>query len=296
MSGIGSGSPDLSRVRLLVVTPAHNEEANIAALHDSLAHQTFSDFDWVVVNDGSVDGTGAVLHSIESAPLPRILERQNGGGLIGGSAYSAWRFGIASVEDLAQQYSHVMKLDADVRLPPEYLATVLSAAGPGVGILGGVIDSKSMREQVHHVPGPVKLYTVAAYLALRHLPSAIGFDVMDEVAADLAGLHTKVVPEARFNLARAIGASEGGVHGRYRNGRVCRWTGYNFAYFVLHAIRYAARKPYAIGSVAMLVGYLRAGAGPYDASLKRQHALLQLGKLRAARRNPIRWVNQTYRY
>jgi dolichol-phosphate mannosyltransferase len=283
-------------VRLLVVTPAHNEEDNIRDLHASLQSQSFTDFHWVVVNDGSSDATGRVLDEIAAEPIPDVVERENGGGLIGGSAYSAWRFGIAQVDDLAAEYTHVMKLDADVRLPPTYFETVLAASSPIVGIMGGVIASQRMREQVHHVPGPVKIYTVDAYLSLGDLPSAIGFDVMDEVAASLAGFETRVVPEARFALARAIGASEGGIHGRFRNGRMCRWTGYWFPYFLLHALRYVARRPYVLGAVAMLIGYARATASPYSEALRNEHRALQVRKLRDASRNPVAWVNRTYRY
>lgn len=282
--------------RLLIVTPAHNEEDNIDGLHESLSKQTFTNFDWVVVNDGSKDATGDKLDALDAFPVPRVVSRVNGGGLIGGSAYSAWRYGFEQSPGYEDDYTHTMKLDADVRLPADYFETVLAAAGPGVGIVGGVIDSKRMREQAHHVPGPVKLYTMAAFTALKDLPSAIGFDVMDEVAAKQAGLDTLVVPAARFGMARAIGASEGGVHGRFRNGRVCRWTGYNFPYFLLHALRYLVRKPYVVGSIAMLIGYFRAGAGPYAPALKKEHAALQLGKLGEARKNPIAWVNRTYRY
>lgn len=275
----------------------HNEADNVAAIHKSLSHQSCQDFDWVTVDDGSTDGTGQALRSLTGGSLPTVLERQNGGGLIGGSAYGAWRFGVQwALDSHPSRYTHVMKLDADVLLRPDYLRSVLASMTDGIAIAGGVIGSRGMREQVHHVPGPVKLYTLAAYRLLGELPSAIGFDVMDEVAVQAKGMRVQVLRTASFKLARAIGASEGGVHGRYRNGRVCRWTGYDPLYFVLHALRYAGRKPYAVGSVAMCIGYLRAGPGPYPAALKNAHKAIQRAKLRAAIRSPLRWVRSTYGY
>jgi dolichol-phosphate mannosyltransferase len=120
--------------------------------------------------------------------------------------------------------------------------------------------------------------------------------VLDEVAITAGGGSVTVVREARVSLARAIGASEGSIHGRYRNGRVCRWTGYDPAYFCLHVLRYLARRPRGIGAVAMVIGYLRAGRSPYDDQLRRAHARSQRAKLAAAVTNPVAWLRQTYGY
>jgi dolichol-phosphate mannosyltransferase len=282
-------------MRLLIVTPMHNEADNVDGIHRALAGQSFKDIDWLVV-DGSVDETPARLATLTEWPVPTVVTRSNDGGLIAGSAYTAWRAGVTAGLAGEIDYSHVMKLDADVRLPATYLETVLEAMGPGVGIAGGVIEGTGMREQAHHVPGPVKIYTLETYRSLEGLPSAIGFDVMDEVACTSLGSTVAVVRTARFSLARAIGASEGSVHGRFRNGRVCRWTGYDPVYFLLHAARYLVRRPVGLGSVAMVVGYVRAGEGPYARDLRGAHARSQRAKLRDAARNPIAWLKYTYRY
>jgi dolichol-phosphate mannosyltransferase len=42
---------------LLIVTPMYNEIDNVAGLVATLRAQRFRDFDWVVVDDGSTDGT-----------------------------------------------------------------------------------------------------------------------------------------------------------------------------------------------------------------------------------------------
>ena len=279
---------------LLIVTPMHNEEANVVGLLETLAAQELQQFDWVVVDDGSTDSTVARLTAHDTTRRARLVSKQNDGGLIGGSAYTSWRFGVSAALTERDDYTHVMKLDADVRLSPDYLARVVPLADGDVGIAGGVIASRGMAEQKFHVPGPVKLFTREAYHLAESLPAAIGNDVMDEVAVAHGGLRTMVDPGARFTLARAIGASEGHVHGRYRNGRVCRWTGYDTIYFLAHAARYLVRKPYVVGTIAMLIGYARAGAGPYPPELKRDHRRMQRAKLRRAVRSPLGFWRSAY--
>ncbi|WP_300683259.1 glycosyltransferase [Nocardioides sp.] len=279
---------------LLIVTPMHDEADNVAGLVAMLRAQTFTDFAWVVVDDGSTDSTVARLSEVDSTGLARVVSKANDGGLIGGSAYTSWRYGVTAALAERDDYTHVMKLDADVRLQPDYLDLVVPAATGSVGIAGGVIVSAGMAEQKLHVPGPVKLFTRAAYHLAEDLPAAIGNDVMDEVIVAEGGLSTLVLPEARFELSREIGASEGRVHGRYRNGRVCRWTGYDPFYFLFHAARYLGRRPRLIGTVAMLWGYLSAGPGPYPSRLKRAHARMQRTKLRSMLRNPFAFWRRVY--
>ncbi|MBC2642714.1 MULTISPECIES: glycosyltransferase family 2 protein [unclassified Rhodococcus (in: high G+C Gram-positive bacteria)] len=283
----------MTDAKVLIVTPMHNERSNIGDLALSLSKLSFRAFDWVVVDDGSTDDSVMRLNEKGAIQRFRLEVRRNHGMLIGGSAFSAWRHGVDAAGDLAK-YTHIMKLDADVRLPTDYFELVLDRFTDDVGVAGGVIENPKMREQRLHVPGPVKLYSVRAYRILEELPSAVGFDVMDEVAIQQRGLSVAVVESARFELARAIGASQGGLHGRYRNGRVCRWTGYDPLYFALHLLRYLARRPYILGSFAMLRGFVTAGTGPYAHHLKKAHRSIQRGKLTRAVRSPVSWVRNTY--
>jgi glycosyltransferase involved in cell wall biosynthesis len=283
-------------MNLLIVTPIHNEATNIAQLASQLAASSFRPALWVVVDDGSDDGGAQMVRPGELPFRTLVIARENAGGLIGGSAFTAWQHGVDHALNLAQDFDAVMKLDADVNLPSNYLETAVQTlqADRSVGVVGGVLTGKGDREQVIHVPGPVKLYSKAGYLALDALPRVVGFDVMDELAIKDAGLGVMVRKDMPFTVRRAIGASQGLVHGRRRNGLVCRWTGYWAPYFALHAFRYVFRKPYVIGSVAMAAGFLRAGAGPYPQHLRVAHGSEQRNKLVAASRSPRRWLRETY--
>ena len=62
--------------QISVVIPAYNASRFLAATLDSLRAQTFRDFETVVVNDGSVDGTSDI---VEAYPEVRLIEQGNAG-------------------------------------------------------------------------------------------------------------------------------------------------------------------------------------------------------------------------
>jgi dolichol-phosphate mannosyltransferase len=284
-------------LKLLVVTPIHNEALNIVKLAEGLIASSRRPDMWVVVDDGSTDGGRSLLARVD-LPFPlKVVQRvQNAGGLIGGSAFKAWQAGLDSLGSSVWDYDAVMKLDADVALPVEYLARAFEAvtSDQTLGLAGGVLVGKGNTEQNLHVPGPVKMYSRAGIQALNSLPREVGFDVMDEVAIKHVGLRVLVQKDNYFGVRRSIGASQGLVHGRRRNGRVCRWTAYYPPYFFLHALRYAFRRPYLIGSFAMIYGYSTASVGPYPLELRRAHSDEQRGKLREVARRPFSWIRETY--
>lgn len=62
------------------VLPVYNGEAYVREAVESILAQTFTDFELIIINDGSTDGSGAVLREL-AARDPRIVlvERANGG-------------------------------------------------------------------------------------------------------------------------------------------------------------------------------------------------------------------------
>ncbi len=67
---------------ITVFTPAYNRAYILPALYQSLRRQTVKDFEWVVVDDGSSDGTAALFEEWkgEENGFPIVYERQENGG------------------------------------------------------------------------------------------------------------------------------------------------------------------------------------------------------------------------
>ena len=66
---------------ITVLTATHNRAGTLRRLYDSLVLQTYRDFEWLVVDDGSTDDTEAVVAALaEEAPFPvRYVRKENGG-------------------------------------------------------------------------------------------------------------------------------------------------------------------------------------------------------------------------
>ncbi|GAB4361088.1 MAG: hypothetical protein Fur0042_30590 [Cyanophyceae cyanobacterium] len=114
--------------RVSVVIPAYNAIATIAATLDSLAAQTFRDFEVIIIDDGSTDGTGSAIAAwvAERGETRLRVHRQDNGG----QAHARNR-GI----ELAQG-DYIAFLDADDCWSPDKLEAQVRAldALPTVGL------------------------------------------------------------------------------------------------------------------------------------------------------------------
>lgn len=95
-----------------IVIPLYNKEGQIANTLRSVFTQTCTDYEIVIVNDGSTDGSAAAVEAIGD-PRIRLIHQQNAG------VSAARNRGI--VEARGQ---YIALLDADDEWKPEYLATI----------------------------------------------------------------------------------------------------------------------------------------------------------------------------
>ena len=69
-------------MKITVFTPTYNRAHLIGALHASLQRQSFCDFEWLVVDDGSTDDSEALFQqwAVEETRFPiRYFKKENGG-------------------------------------------------------------------------------------------------------------------------------------------------------------------------------------------------------------------------
>lgn len=65
---------------LSIITPVYNRAELLKTCWESLARQTDKNFEWIVVDDGSTDGSAEMVKSLPDAGFPVIpVEKENGG-------------------------------------------------------------------------------------------------------------------------------------------------------------------------------------------------------------------------
>lgn len=199
-----------------IVIPAHNEAQFIYRTLRSIAGQTLLPKKLIVVNDNSSDDTPVIVseftakHSwakmiTNTAALPEHLP--------GGKVVRAFYKGL---ETLDNNYDFIVKMDADVILPPDYFATIADVfrEDNSVGIAGGLIyiaqDNRWVYEAIadkNHVRGPVKAYSRTCFEKIGGLKPAIGWDTVDTLLARFHGFKIHTIPDLKIKHLRPTGGS-----------------------------------------------------------------------------------------
>lgn len=83
----------MSEPLITVLTPTYNRGHLLSNLYHSLLEQTTADFEWMIVDDGSIDNTSDVVESFQADGHFSItyLHKTNGG------KHTALNFGIARI-------------------------------------------------------------------------------------------------------------------------------------------------------------------------------------------------------
>lgn len=71
----------MNKVKITVFTPTYNRAYTLERLYKSLLNQTCYDFEWLIVDDGSTDGTSALIDSFQNNQLfdVRYYRQENNG-------------------------------------------------------------------------------------------------------------------------------------------------------------------------------------------------------------------------
>lgn len=258
---------EFSRTRYLIITPARNEEGFIEQTIRSVISQTILPLVWVIVDDGSTDGTAAIVRRYqESYPFIRLLSRTDRGYKKAGYAdLENFNFGLRSVEALASSCDFVAKLDADLAFAKDYYEELFRrfAAEPGLGIAGGHCyqqnSGRLFRERIpdFHVRGATKVYRHRCLAEIGPLAEVPGWDGVDELRARMKGWVTWSYRDLPVTHLRATTSAASGAHrGSLAQGRISYFLGYHPLFLTARAAKRMLEPPILTGGLAMLAGYI----------------------------------------
>jgi poly-beta-1,6-N-acetyl-D-glucosamine synthase len=252
-------------VSYVIITPVRDEEKYIEHTLRSVISQSTKPAEWVIVNDGSADGTGEIIERYASEhPWIRTVHRKDRGfRKSGGGVIEAFYEGLKSLR--AKEWEYIVKLDGDLLLGETYFERCLEEfqANPKLGIGGGTILSNVNGTYIlepvpsFHVRGATKIYRRECWEAIGELIRAPGWDTLDEVKANMKGWETRCFPDIELYQQRPTGGPSGAWNDNVKNGLANYVSGYHPVFMLGKCARRILRKPMLLGSAGLFYGFLK---------------------------------------
>jgi len=248
----------------VLITPARNEVQFIELTLRSVVSQTIRPLRWVIVSDGSTDGTDELIHKyasenpwIEFVRLPERSERHFAGKVM------AFNVGWERVKPL--QYAIIGNLDADVSFDPDYFEFLLAkfAENPRLGVGGTPFTEGSVTydyrfSSVEHVSGACQLFRRECFEELGgYTPiKGGGIDLVAVVTARMRGWQSRSFPERVCVHHRKMGSAlNKGLKLQFKWGQKDYRLGGHPVWQLFRCIYQMSRRPYILGGLACLTGY-----------------------------------------
>jgi len=278
----------------VIITPARNEADLIEVTLKSVANQTVRPLKWVVVSDGSTDGTDDIVARyskeypwIQLVRTPERKERNFAGKVF------AFNTGYAEVKNL--DYKVIVSLDGDISFEPDYFEFLLAkiAEDSNLGLTGtpfqelsgGMYDYRFVSRE--HVSGACQVFRRECFEAIGgYVPVKGGsIDHIAVISSRMKGWKTRTWTEKVCIHHREIGtAQQSVVNARFKYGVKDYRIGNHPLWEVFRACYQMTRSPICIGGLALGAGYfwgaLRRVERPVSRELVAFHQREQLQRLK----------------
>jgi poly-beta-1,6-N-acetyl-D-glucosamine synthase len=247
---------------------------------DSVAAQSVPPALWVIVDDGSTDGTPAILEEYaRRLPYLRVVRRTDRGRrAVGSGVVEAFYAGLETVR--LEAFDYLCKLDMDLDLPARYFELLMQRmdSDPRLGTTSGkpwfahpqtgalVPEPCGDENSV----GASKFYRVTCFKEIGGFVRQVMWDGIDCHRCRMLGWIAESVDLEPFRILhlRPMGSSHKGIWtGRVRVGFGQYFMGTSPLYHLAVVIYRLPAYPAVVGSVAMLWGYLKSwlmGLPRYD--------------------------------
>lgn len=282
-------------MKYVLITPAHNEEAFIEKTLASMVAQTALPARWVIVDDGSTDGTAEIVQNyVHRFPWIELVRRPQRSDRSFARKVHAFNVGLEHVSSL--QVEIIGNLDADLSFEPDYLGFLMEKflEDPKLGVAGtpfiedGYDSAKDSFEGENHVAGGCQLFRRQCFQEVGgYIPNrAGGIDWIAVTTARMKGWKTQSFPEKRFRHHRTLGTAERSIlSSSFSYGEKDYYLGGSPVWQLFRVVYRMTRPRFVIDGLALLFGYfwaaIRRMERPVSRELMRFHRREQMKKLRA---------------
>jgi glycosyltransferase involved in cell wall biosynthesis len=252
----------------VLISPCRNEAAYMRETLDSVIAQSLRPAKWVIVDDGSTDDTPRILaeYARRHDWIEIVTRGDRGGRSVGPGVIEAFYAGYRTISP--DDYEYLCKLDLDLRLAPRYFEILAArmAANPRIATCSGKAYFEARGRLVSErngddtSMGASKFYRVSCFKAIGGFVREVMWDGIDCHRCRMKGwiACSWDDPELRFLHLRPMGSSQQSIYaGRMRHGAGQYFMGTGFLYMAASAASRLNHKPYVLGSLAMVWGWLR---------------------------------------
>ena len=292
---------DMSQsLKYVVITPARNEAQFIELTLKSVTNQTVLPRKWVIVSDGSTDGTDEIVKKymarhpwIELLRMPERAERHFAGKV------HAFNAGYAKMRDTENDV--IVSLDGDISFEDDYFAFLLEklSADEALGLVGTPFRELSGEiydyrfVNIEHVSGACQVFRRECFEAVGgYMPVKGGsIDHIAVITARMKGWKTRTFTEKSCLHHRTMGtAGRSLLKSRFKLGMKDYSIGNHPMWELFRAARQMTQPPVLTGGLALAAGYLWGVVGrvprPVSPDLIAFHRREQMQRLsRFIRRN-----------
>jgi poly-beta-1,6-N-acetyl-D-glucosamine synthase len=248
----------------VLITPARNEAKFIELTLKSMVAQTVRPRKWVIVSDGSTDGTDEIVkrytseHSwIELVRMAQRRERHFAGKV---HAFNAGRARVMGLE-----FGVIGNLDADVSVEADHFeflvakfATALRLGVVGAPFREGACQYDYRFTNIENVWGGCQLFRRECFEDIGgYMPIKGGsIDHIAVVSARMKGWKTRTFTEKVCVHHREMGtAQHGGLTAKFRTGVKDHSVGNHPAWEAFRVVYQMRQRPFVLGGIALGVGY-----------------------------------------
>lgn len=257
----------LSESKIVVISPVRDEELFIRETIDSMVRQTLRPTEWLVVDDGSTDGTLQILLEIAQHHTWIHVEQKpdRGERAVGPGVVEAFYYGYENL--WSKDYDYICKLDGDIKFNSRYFESLVSyfekdpflgaASGKPFLDVNGQLVPERMNDEM--VAGQINFYRRQCFDDIGGFVRQVHWDGIAFHTARMKGWKTKSFTDAdlAFIHCRLMGSSHRGIlNGRIRWGRGQYFMGTHPLYIIAIGAYRSVERPFVIGGFCIIIGYL----------------------------------------
>lgn len=252
-------------MKVVIITPFLNEEAVIDHLIKSMISQEVQPTRWVLVDDGSKDNSVNIINGytkdydwISLVKLDHKSQKRS----IGAKIINAFNKGLETIS--VDDYDVIMKIDADLILPKNYISEITHqfTKNEKIGLCGGVcglveagevkLESKT---NLDHVRGALKAYRKECFKDINGLVNRMGWDSVDEYKTRHVGWEVKVLPDLMVSHLKETNIKTGHAKASFKNGIMLYTIRFDVPLLMTNVLKRLLWKPYIIQGLAIFWGY-----------------------------------------